>query len=441
MADPQGDRKKELEDLVTQMIEAKVPDDEVQKFIDEFGGGEPSTGDNIREGLKWAGKVVTGAMGMNAPDRGGVSPGSDLMTSADEHPYITGASLAVPGIIGVAGKAAAPYVAPGIRAAGEVLEQPAVGGAVGALEGYRRNGWEGALYGGAGGIVGGSVLGKLLKAKAALMGSVEEAATAAPGARVVAGTPKVPIEASLQEAMEELMRGGGKTLPTPAHPRGGSFTVPEPVSPNVGGRLVGRPAAPTSAEDEFAAMLKEGQAPTRTDLPLSHSEGGGFTVPVEDSALPVRARANQGGRLGGVPTKEPTLEEIIRQALEEARATPNTGTSIPESGSPSVTLSPKAQAAAREGTPSKKGPKAEPAKASDKPSKTKKADAPVDTSNPRFDEVEKRRIMFGGVSVNNPTRPFPRSLLSTTGKTVGVEYDPSNLERMRDLMAAMLKKR
>jgi hypothetical protein len=150
--------------------------------------------------LKAGGYGLTSMLGMG-----------DAGHQAVDHPGATLASGAVPGVLSAAGK----YGAPAIRAAAEttakVLEHPAVGGTVGAVEGYRRGGLEGALFGSAAGMAGSSYTARYLRR---MMPSAATAAAVDPAsARMVEG-----MSASGRQAATPNTRGAvtPPPIPTPA---------------------------------------------------------------------------------------------------------------------------------------------------------------------------------------------------------------------------------
>lgn len=98
--------------------------------------GEPTTAENLRSVLQWGGNVVSGMLGMGSVGRAAV-----------ENPGTTLATAALPLGLGAAARSAIPYVAPAARTTAAALENPWVSGGVGAVEGWRRGGPEGAALG------------------------------------------------------------------------------------------------------------------------------------------------------------------------------------------------------------------------------------------------------------------------------------------------------
>ena len=182
-------------------------------------------------------------------------------------------------------------VGPTATAVGSFLEKPIASGGLGAMEGYRQGGAGGAVLGGAFGATSGSAVGKALRKIGTWMSG-----------------PK----------------------------------------PNIGGRLTPR-QTPTVNEALTDAMeaTRAPQPTTMTVAPSSPS-GGGFTTP--------QASVNRGGRL--TPRQTPTVNEALQDALSSTRSqapapigrmVPRTVRSVslpPQSPGPSVTMSPRAQAAA-----------------------------------------------------------------------------------------------
>lgn len=179
--------------------------------------------------------------------------------------------------------------------AANALDKPFISGAIGAAEGARQGGARGALYGGVGGVATGTVLGRGLRAI--------------------------------------------------------GLRLAPPPSVNAGGRLAPRstPSVNESLDEALTAM----RAPQSATIAPSHPSGGGFTAPPPS--------ANRGGRL--VQRSTPSVNESLLQGLNSTRSpvvvqpslmTPGRARSVtlPEQPpGPSVTMSPRAQAAAAGRTP------------------------------------------------------------------------------------------
>lgn len=427
--------------------------------------------------VEWAGNIASGLFlpPSVTHDATGklVIEGQRLGTEAKTAPVSTALKYLAPAALEGAGTV---FVSPGGAAAVKAAA-PAVGAAGGAYEGYKRDGVFGALRGGAYGAASGyglskltDVLGgpdgaimnalrrlKLAPEAAAVAPTVEDmvpgsspslvtpanaARNAAQGARMGEGQDFGGRVAS--EALNTLLKRGGVVAP-PSSPEGGGFTVP-PTSindANIGGRVT-TPTAPRSLEDELLDTLTAMRAPGAKEIPFSHPVGGGFTTPP-----PVGA--NAGGRLNPTVTPRPStpsVAESLMQALTDLRAkgaagpteppvpadprldelvqkfggtaAPDTAAEVPTRPNVSRESATEALASIKgEGTTTNKG-----------------VTMPI-----RAGETDMRKVMFGGATVNDPLRRFPRQPLTTQGHSVGVEYDPNNLERMKEMLDLLLRQR
>ena len=183
--------------------------------------------------VKAAGYGVTSMLGMGAMGREAVdNPATTLV----------GAALPVGGqqVARVAG----PYVGPGIRTAGKFLEQPLVGGMLGAMHGYNRGGLGGAVEQGLYGAVGGSVLGRALTAAGTRLspGPPPPPSANAGGRLVPRSTPSMQqvVSEGLEATRTPVVRVPGVSLPEQGP--GPSVTLSPQAQRAAAGRpLVGSP--------------------------------------------------------------------------------------------------------------------------------------------------------------------------------------------------------
>jgi hypothetical protein len=296
-------------------------------------------------------------------------PGVELMTQAMEHPKAALAMVGLPAGAGALARASVPYVSVVARTGERVLENPVVGGALGAYQGYQLGGPWGAVEGAVAGAAGSKALPKVIQTlkgpsfderllstlkeyrstqpnlvgKAQRVGDIADY-TPTPGPSL--GSPVVPSEEGVTWGRGGLMtrdivaRQQAQGLPvnpellTVIQPRGGRLNT-SPVRRG--------PMTQLQQLDEMLQSLRQRQMVV--EVPREHPLGGGYTVPPSNAE---GLNKNAGGALGGKRPASLTVEELV------AGARPRTETvSLPEqSAGPSVTMSPAAEAAARGMTPS-----------------------------------------------------------------------------------------
>lgn len=138
-----------------------------------------------------------------------------LRSDAIEHPIRTGLSVGAtalagtPGILAKGLSKVAPLAGPAVKATGQALEQPLVGGTVGAAQGYNRGGLGGALEGGLVGMASGTLLGRALTA----LGTRMSPSMANAGGRLQPRSTPTVTE-SIDDALQSL-RGPQPTSASP----------------------------------------------------------------------------------------------------------------------------------------------------------------------------------------------------------------------------------
>lgn len=162
--------------------------------------------------------------------------GDELRQEAVDHPIRTALTVAAPAALGkvpaLLGKLR-PTAAPLIKSAGEFLETPIIGGAIGAAQGYNTGGARGAVQGGLIGVAGGTALGKSLKS----FGTWLTPRTANTGGRLVPrSTPSVTE--SISAALDDVRAPQPvQSVTLPSQPPGPSVTLSDKARKAASGRL------------------------------------------------------------------------------------------------------------------------------------------------------------------------------------------------------------
>lgn len=224
------------------------------------------------------------------------------------------AGQATPGVVTSLLKTIKPHAGKALRAAGETLEQPVVGGLLGAMEGVSRKGLTpSVLLDAAGGAAGGHVLGRLMKR---VGGSPPNPANKGGTLRPRTPPPDALGPRGLEQILTEGRAPSAATI-APSSPSGGGFTVP-PSQPNAGGRLGGRSTPQPSIEAQIESAISGARTPQAVDVGLSHPSGGGFTVPPNMSTRPsvtYSPKAEAALKASSRPDPMPGLESNELAAL------------------------------------------------------------------------------------------------------------------------------
>lgn len=373
----------ELDQIIDKAIADGLSDDDIQFLVGEWKAAHPTTADNIKSALRWGGNVVSGMLGMG-------SSGTQLVKDAEESPVLTAFGLGT----SAAGATALKYGGPTIRKAAEgainLLDKPAISGSIGAMEGYRRGGTEGAIYGAGTGIIGGSALSRLAKG---LLGKFLPKPPIAPPP--FDDTPRLG-----RETLDDGVRGAINSLaqePSPypldidtaATPGGvgggpGTFQVPpfvdlDDVAGSVRRRMstsggILRPQS-TSTPDPVEPLLRqllERDMHSSVQVPQSFPSGhGSRTPPVTNDVRVIRKPGAALVRLRGIGEKKTpasttpsdTLHDELRSRSRDIdwrttdavpidamqRSVDRPGGSILEAGESQIGLGEQAAAAAKIG--------------------------------------------------------------------------------------------
>lgn len=261
--------------------------EEAVAAMSAMGGGAPAAPQPTAPPPPTTGHPGIGSPAVRAVfDRADASAAS-LRQEAMEHPIRTAAMIGAPTGIGILARAAKPFVGPTLTAVGKFIEQPVVGGLMGAMQGYNGRDMGSALQGGLMGAATGTVLGKGLGKLGARMNPPPN--PNAGGRLVPRSTPSV--NEALDDALQSARTPGimqPKSVSLPEQGRGPSVTM----SPKAMRAAEGRPApkgGPRGALD--AGMEKMYQELARKPI-LSPEEQQIF----DRLHAVVSARASQMGR-------------------------------------------------------------------------------------------------------------------------------------------------
>jgi hypothetical protein len=174
-------------DLLVQEHRTRTPAEPKSAVMADEDWAKLSVGEKLHNMLGWAGGALQGAF----------LPG-DAGRAALENPGTTLATAAIPGALGVAGKYGGPALRRGASAVTDFISKPSVGSTIGAVEGYRRDGLEGALIGGFAGASGSTRFGEFLKRMG--LGGKSTAST-----KMIQGMSAKPAPTSSIKTVDEMI--------------------------------------------------------------------------------------------------------------------------------------------------------------------------------------------------------------------------------------------
>lgn len=303
---------KELEALVQELIAAGESEAVINSVIEQWDSQAPSqemapmashdpnnptpvtAGEKIKAGLRWAGNALGGAFMPGA--------GPELVKDAEEHPYLTAAGLAVPGVLAGAMKVGRPVVRETARVTADMLDNPLVGGGIGALEGYRRGGTQGAVAGAVMGAAGTTAISRGARGLHERLGAKPEHQPTAAGYDRYAPNAPASTTAAADDAAASVRMPASPidrfmpNRPAPDAPMPSHEIVTLPESPF----MVERYSPNLPADDLAAVGARTERVPYRAPEPA--------TPP----------NPNAGGRLApGSPRVTP--EAAVQRALDDLR--------------------------------------------------------------------------------------------------------------------------
>lgn len=251
-------------------------------------------GEKMRNVLQVAGKAIGGAF----------FPGGAGAAAVD-HPVATLATAAVPGVLSVAGKYGGPAIRATAETVGNVLSKPTVGAGIGAAEGYRRNGVEGAVMGAAAGYTGSSATGRLLQ-RLGLNEAIpaSSAANTTASQRMVQGMsqaatpPHLDPDALLEAAIQRGIAKGEASLAARTAPQ------PPPIP-------TASPKAASSLEQEILARISAEPDWRSVDaVPINAMKTKGIVEPGE-------SRVGLAERMAQAMKTDPAEAERLAKALRQ----------------------------------------------------------------------------------------------------------------------------
>jgi hypothetical protein len=197
-----------------------------------------------------------------------------------DNPGTTLATAALPGVLSVAGKYGGPAIRATAETVGNVLSKPSVGAGIGAVQGYRQNGIEGAAMGAAAGYTGSSATGRLLQRL---------------GMNKPPVVPPLPSEDAV--ASQRMVQGMGQAGATPP---------PLPTTAPTAG-----PKAASSLEQEILARISaEPDWRTVDATPINAMQAKGIIEPGE-------SRVGLAERMAQAMKADPAEAERLAKALRQ----------------------------------------------------------------------------------------------------------------------------
>lgn len=232
-------------------------------------------GERVRNMLQFAGRAVGGAFMGPAGVQAADNPGATL------------AAGAIPGVLSMAVSHGAPVIQSAARGASQLLDQPLVGGGIGAAEGYRRGGVQGAVTGAIAGAAGTSALAR--------------------GLRKIGGTVPDPVAAGMSQA------GGIKPGIDGANEYLDEVFAKYGLTPTANPPAAAPPSTPSDTlRQEILARIQNPDWRTQDVVPINARQTKGIIEPGE-SRIGLAEKAASAAKVD--PAEAERLLKALRQRM------------------------------------------------------------------------------------------------------------------------------